>query len=76
MGPGYKFGLGFAVRTEAGVTPLAGSAGDYYWGGAGGTYFWMDPAEKMFVVFMMQSPRARVPYRAVLRNMVYATITE
>ena len=76
MGPGYKFGLGFAVRTEAGVTPLAGSLGDYYWGGAGGTYFWVDPAEKMFVVFMMQSPRHRVPYRPLLRNMVYAAIVD
>ena len=36
VGPGYKFGLGFAVRTEAGVSPLAGSPGDFTWGGAGG----------------------------------------
>jgi CubicO group peptidase (beta-lactamase class C family) len=76
LGPGYRFGLGFGVRTDAGVAPVAGSSGDYYWGGAGGTYFWVDPKEKMFVVFMMQSPSKRVPYRTLLRNMVYAAIVE
>jgi CubicO group peptidase (beta-lactamase class C family) len=76
MGAGYKFGLGFAVRTDAGVVTYAGSVGDYYWGGAGGTYFWVDPKEKMYVVFMMQSPKHRVPYRFLLRNMVYAAIVE
>ena len=62
-GPGYGFGLGFAVRKEAGVATSQGSPGDYNWGGAGGTYFWVDPKENMFVVFAMQSPRnrARVP---------------
>ena len=76
MGPGYRFGLGFAVRTDAGVAPVAGSAGDYYWGGAAGTSFWVDPKEKMFVVFMMQSPSKRVSYRPLIRNMVYAAIVE
>jgi CubicO group peptidase (beta-lactamase class C family) len=60
LGPGYKFGLGFGVRTEAGVAPVAGSPGDYFWGGAGGTYFWIDPKEKMVVVYMMQSPSKRL----------------
>jgi CubicO group peptidase (beta-lactamase class C family) len=76
LGPGYKFGLGFAVRVEPGVAPIAGSPGDYYWGGAGGTYFWVDPKEKMFVVYMMQSPSKRVQYRTTLRNMVYAAIEQ
>jgi len=73
-GPGYGFGLGFAVRKEAGVALTPGSVGDYNWGGAGGTYFWVDPKENMFVVFAMQSPRNRVPFRQVLRDMVYAAI--
>ena len=73
-GPGYGFGLGFAVRRENGVAPFAGTAGDYYWGGAGGTYFWVDPKEDMFVVFMMQSPKQRVYYRGVVRDMVYAAV--
>jgi CubicO group peptidase (beta-lactamase class C family) len=54
-GPGYGFGLGFAVRRDASVSPVNGSPGDYNWGGAGGTAFWVDPKEQMFVVFMMQS---------------------
>jgi CubicO group peptidase (beta-lactamase class C family) len=74
-GPGFGFGLGFAVRTAAGVSPYAGSVGEYNWGGAGGTYFWVDPKEDLFVVFMMQSPKQRVPYRGLLKDMIYAAIT-
>ena len=48
-GPGYGFGLGFGVRKDAGLVSTAGSAGEYNWGGAGGTYFWVDPKENMFV---------------------------
>ena len=73
-GAGYGFGLGFAVRKETGVATSQGSAGDYNWGGAGGTYFWVDPKENMFVVFAMQSPRNRVPFRPILRNLVYSAI--
>ena len=76
MGPGVKFGLGFAVRTEAGLAPVAGSVGDYNWGGAGGTAFWVDPKEEMFVVYMMQAPSKRMQYRILLRDMVYAAIAE
>ncbi len=75
-GPGYGFGLGFGVRTAAGISADPGSTGDYYWGGAGGTYFWVDPKEKMFVVFMMQSPKQRLTYRALMRDMVYAAMTK
>jgi CubicO group peptidase (beta-lactamase class C family) len=73
-GPGYGFGLGFAVRKETGVALTTGSVGDYNWGGAGGTYFWADPKENMFVVYAMQSPRNRVAFRQVLRDMVYAAV--
>jgi CubicO group peptidase (beta-lactamase class C family) len=75
-GPGYGFGLGFAVRREAGVSPVNGSPGDYNWGGAGGTVFWVDPREQMIVVLMMQSPSQRMHYRALLRDMIYAAIVE
>ena len=73
-GDGYGFGLGFAVRREVGLASYQGEAGDYFWGGAGGTYFWVDPKTDMFVVFMMQSPKHRVPVRAVLRNMTYGAV--
>jgi CubicO group peptidase (beta-lactamase class C family) len=76
LGPGVKFGLGFAVRTEAGLAPVPGSVGDYNWGGAGGTAFWIDPKEEMFIVYMMQAPSKRVQYRNLLRDMVYAAIAE
>ena len=68
---GQGFGLGFAVRTDVGRNPLPGSVGDYYWGGAYGTYFWHDPKERLYVVFMMQSPAARLRYRYLMRDLVY-----
>jgi len=74
-GPGFGFGLGFAVRKDAGVSPVEGSVGEYNWGGAGGTYFWVDPKEDMFVVYMMQSPSKRVYYRTILKNMVYSAVS-
>jgi CubicO group peptidase (beta-lactamase class C family) len=75
-GPGYGFGLGFAVRRDAGVHFANSSPGEYNWGGAGGTAFWVDPKEQMFVVFMMQSPKQRLHYRPLLRDMIYAAIVK
>ncbi len=68
---GQGFGLGFAVRNDVGRNPLPGTPGDYYWGGAFGTYFWHDPKERLFVVYMMQSPAARLRYRYLMRDLVY-----
>jgi CubicO group peptidase (beta-lactamase class C family) len=74
-GPGYGFGLGFAVRRDLGGPSVNGSVGDYNWGGAGGTVFWVDPKERMLAVLMMQAPSQRIRYRAIVRDMVYAAIT-
>ncbi len=71
---GQGFGLGFAVRNEQGRNPLPGSPNDYYWGGAWGTYFWHDPREHMYVVFMMQSPASRLQYRYLMRDLVYQAL--
>jgi CubicO group peptidase (beta-lactamase class C family) len=71
---GQGFGLGFAVRNEQGRNPLPGSPNDYFWGGAYGTYFWHDPREHMYVVFMMQSQTARLPYRYLMRDLVYQAL--
>lgn len=68
---GQGFSLGFAVRTDVGRSPLPGTPGDYFWGGAYGTYFWHDPKERLFVVYMMQSPAARLRYRYLMRDLVY-----
>jgi CubicO group peptidase (beta-lactamase class C family) len=70
-GPGFGFGLGFAVRTEAGVSPIEGSVGEMNWSGAGGTTFWIDPKEDMFVIFMAQTVSQRGRIRIALKNVVY-----
>ena len=57
--PGHGFGLGFAVRLAAGLAPFPGSVGTYYWGGAAGTTFWVDPAERLTAVLMIQAPAQR-----------------
>jgi CubicO group peptidase (beta-lactamase class C family) len=70
-GDGYGFGLGFAVRREPGVSGHTGSAGDYSWGGAFGTYFWVDPKEEMAVVWMAQTPLAQLRhYQTLIRSLV------
>ena len=73
-GPGSGFGLGVAVRTARGGPASIGEPGEWSWGGAGGTAFWVDPADDMFVVFMMQSPKQRLHYRTLLRDMTYSAI--
>ncbi len=74
--PGHGFGLGFAVRTAAGMAPFPGSVGNYYWGGAAGTTFWVDPAERLFAVMMIQAPVQREHYRLLFRDLVYAAIAD
>jgi CubicO group peptidase (beta-lactamase class C family) len=73
---GQGFGLGFAVRTAAGHNPLPGSIGNYYWTGAWGTTFWVDPAEKLIAVQMIQVPLSEgSAYRRAFRELVYAALT-
>ncbi len=74
--PGHGFGLGFAVRTAAGVAPTPGSAGMYYWGGIAGTTFFVDPAEALFAILMIQAPNQREFYRPLFRDMVYAMLVD
>jgi len=72
---GQSFGLGFAVRTDAGHSPVPGSVGDYFWAGAYGTYFWIDPREKTFAVMMVQMPFPQSGYyRRALRELVYGAL--
>ena len=72
---GYGFGLGFAVRTAPGRSPVPGSVGEFFWGGVTGTYFWIDPAEDLVAVFLAQAPDRRLHYRYLSRQLVYAAIT-
>ena len=72
---GQSFGLGFAVRTDQGHSPVSGSVGDYFWAGAAGTYFWIDPQEKMYAVMMLQMPFVEAgPDRRALREIVYGAL--
>jgi CubicO group peptidase (beta-lactamase class C family) len=73
--PGYGFGLGFAVRTATGVNDMPGSVGEYLWGGAQGTWFWIDPKENLIAIFMSQRPGdVRVHYRRLVKNLVAQTL--
>jgi CubicO group peptidase (beta-lactamase class C family) len=73
---GQGFGLGFAVRTAAGHNPLPGSVGNYYWTGAWGTTFWVDPAERLIAIQMIQTPSDQGgPYRRAFRELTYAALT-
>ena len=73
---GHGFGLGFAVRREAGLAPMPGSKGLYYWGGIAGTAFFVDPVEQLFGVLMIQAPVQRHRYRALFRHLAYAAIED
>jgi CubicO group peptidase (beta-lactamase class C family) len=74
LSPGHGFGLGFAVRTHEGMAPFAGSVGQFFWSGRGGTFFWIDPAEELFAVLMSQGPGQREHLRNLVRSLVYAAV--
>jgi len=72
---GTSFGLGFAVRTDPGRNPVPGSVGDFSWAGITGTYFWVDPKEKLIAVLMVQVPQTtNVPYWRQTRTLVYQAL--
>ena len=70
-GPDSGFGFGFAVRTRASALL---PAGEYGWDGVGGTFFFVDPADDMFVICMMQSPSQRGRIQDELKRLVYAAM--
>jgi CubicO group peptidase (beta-lactamase class C family) len=75
---GQSYGLGVGVRTHQGRSSVPGSVGDFYWGGAIGTYFWADPQEQLIAILMMQDLDGikRTRYRSMLRSMVYHALNE
>ena len=73
---GEGFGLGFAVRLALGQTPVPGSVGTFYWSGMAGTSFFVDPAEDLFAVMMIQAPNQRAYYRQLFRNLVYSALAD
>jgi CubicO group peptidase (beta-lactamase class C family) len=74
--PGYGFGLGFAVRLHAGIAHVPGSVGQYFWGGLAGTTFWVDPAEELFAIMLIQAPGQRDYYRTLFRDLVYGAFAD
>ncbi len=75
---GVGFSLGCGVNVNVAKTRLPGSLGEYFWGGAAATAFWIDPKEELTVVFMTQviGSEARLTLRRDLRTLVYSAITE
>ena len=74
--PGYGFGLGVAVRLQPGIAHVPGSVGQYFWGGLAGTTFWVDPAEQLFAILMIQAPGQRDYFRTLFRDLVYAAFDD
>lgn len=73
-GPGYGFGLGFAVRRANGEAYVEGNRGDVNWSGFNGTTFTIDPEEKLIAIFMAAAPTARNHLRFAFRNVTYGAL--
>ena len=75
---GIGFSLGCGVNIDVARTRLPGTLGEYFWGGAASTAFWIDPKEELAVVFMTQviGTDARLTLRRDLRTLVYSAMTE
>lgn len=75
--PGYGFGLGFAVSKAPGAAGMMGSPGEYNWGGAAGTKFWIDPQEDLIGIYMIQIlPHTGLEYGAEFRVLTYQSVAD
>ena len=73
---GVGFGLGFAINIDPAANLIPGSLGEYYWGGMFSTAFFVDPVERVSMVFMTQlSPSSTYPIRRELKTLIYAALT-
>ncbi len=74
---GVGFGLGFSVTLDLVRAQTVGSVGEYAWGGAASTAFWIDPVEDLFVIFMTQlMPSGTFNFRGQLKSIVYPAIID
>jgi CubicO group peptidase (beta-lactamase class C family) len=74
---GAGFGLTVAVSKGPAETGIVGSPGEFMWGGAASTIFWVDPAEELAVVFMTQLlPSGTFDFRSQLKSIVYGCIAD
>ncbi len=77
LAPGYGFGLTFAVNLGPGKVGSIGSEGEYFWGGAAGTRFWIDPKEQMIGIFMIQIlPHTDLIYGTQFKQLAYQAIVD
>ena len=74
---GVGFGLGFAVLLDEAVAQIIGTPGEFYWGGAASTAFFVNPVEDLIMVFLTQlRPSSTYPIRRELRATIYSAITD
>ena len=74
---GRGFGLGFSVTLDPVAAELVGSPGEFAWGGAASTAFWIDPAEDLIVIFLTQLlPSWMFNFRGQLKTIIYGAITD
>jgi len=74
---GVGFGLGFSVVLDPVANKVPSSVGEFAWGGAASTAFWVDPAERITVLFLTQLlPSATHPIRPELRQLVYQALVD
>jgi CubicO group peptidase (beta-lactamase class C family) len=74
---GVGFGLGFSVMLDPTRAQILGTPGEYAWGGAASTAFWVDPHEDLIVIFMTQlMPSSSYPLRRELRTLTYAALID
>jgi CubicO group peptidase (beta-lactamase class C family) len=74
---GVGFGLGFSVMQSPARAQILGSPGEFAWGGAASTAFWIDPVEDLIVIFMTQlMPSSSYPLRRELRVLTYSALVD
>ena len=74
---GIGFGLGWAVVIDPVKAQMMTSVGEHHWGGAASTFFWIDPDEDLYVIYLSQlMPSSSYPIRRELRSLVYQTLVD
>jgi CubicO group peptidase (beta-lactamase class C family) len=72
---GIGFGLGFSVMLDPAKAQILGTAGEYAWGGAASTYFWVDPRENLIAILLTQlMPSSSYPIRRETRVLTYQSL--
>ena len=79
-GCGHGFGLDFGIVMDPSATGTGQGPGTYYWGGAAGTWFWIDPANDLYFIGMIQlfagDPESQFDPRGASREAVYDALVE